>query len=381
MDYQKRLMDLLDQCQHTWVQLQSNKDLASIHSRKELREVIKQLVQLQDDFDDIKTTDGSTQWEEQAQALLQQASERVGPILQGCHGNDPVELSNGKPPASEPATTTTTETAKTNLFSSPFSQSRFNIARPSPSSSTPWSSRLREDEMVREFQTLSTKDQSPAPSSEPTHQSTEAESTASELVSPPIKLTKSNSSLSMYSLPSNVIDAPSPPQSRPMVNHSFTADEFRPEPRSKLTLSLPFKSLNSSFSTPVPGALAQINFYKDDREGGQSFASDAIVDHPLRIGVGYGSYICYNCTVFSNKGTPITIRKRYSDFVNMRQQLIKLYPPMASSIPKLPPKKIVKKFDPAFVEQRRRELEYFFKYIVLHPTLGSTSAVKQWIAP
>lgn len=73
-------MDLLDQCQHTWVQLQSNKDLASIHSRKELREAIKQLVQLQDDFDDVKTTDGLTQWEEQAQALLQQASERVGPI-------------------------------------------------------------------------------------------------------------------------------------------------------------------------------------------------------------------------------------------------------------------------------------------------------------
>ncbi|KAI9314139.1 Phox homologous domain-containing protein [Dichotomocladium elegans] len=87
----------------------------------------------------------------------------------------------------------------------------------------------------------------------------------------------------------------------------------------------------------------------------------------------YGSYICYNCTVMSNKGPPITVRKRYSEFVDLREELVKRYPRLKSSIPKLPPKKVV--------EQRRRDLEYFFKYIVLHPTLGASPIVIDWIAP
>jgi hypothetical protein len=61
--------------------------------------------------------------------------------------------------------------------------------------------------------------------------------------------------------------------------------------------------------------------------------------------------------------------------------LIKNYNYLRKSIPKLPPKKVVGKFTPAFVEQRRRELEYFFKYIVLHPTLGASPIVRRWITP
>ncbi|ORZ06702.1 hypothetical protein BCR42DRAFT_427034 [Absidia repens] len=425
MDYQKQLMDLLDQCQRTWVQLQSNKDSSAANSRKDLRDAIKQLVQLQDDFDEIHTEDGILLWEKQAQALLHRVPRQVGSII-NCNtdnkqvatsqvdnkstpiasidlneevGNNRTGMTTQPPvtthqndrdlssldPASFSSNIPKEQPTGPSVFSSPFSQSRFT-ARPTPSASTPWSSTaLNEEQVVREFQTLSV---------DSSYSSTSPSKDGSVLTTAntigPGKLVKSNSSLSMYSLPSNVIDAPSPHHtsmgfSRPMGQHSFTTEELpdiRNETRSKQSLSLPFKKLNSSYSSPVPGALAQINFYKDDSDGNgiKSFASDAIVDHPLRIGVGYGSYICYSCTVFIHKGTPITTRKRYSDFVNIRQQLMKLYPNMMS-IPKLPPKKIVKKFDPVFIEQRRRDLEYFFKYIVLHPTLGSSTAVKEWIAP
>ncbi|CAO3587665.1 unnamed protein product [Absidia cylindrospora] len=419
MDYQKQLMDLLDQCQRTWVQLQSNKDSSAANSRKDLRDAVKQLVQLQDDFDEVHTEDGiftvgrtgsnftslstRTGNHDDKQAATTQVdnkptpnasidlNERVGSDRTGIasqqsattHQND--RDVSSLDPVSSSSTIPKEQPTGPSVFSSPFSQSRFT-ARPTPSASTPWSSTvLNEEQVVREFQTLSV-DSSHSSTSPPKDGSLLA--TATPLG--PGKLVKSNSSLSMYSLPSNVIDAPSPQHtsmgfSRPMGQHSFTTEELpdiRSETRSKQSLSLPFKKMNSSYSSPVPGALAQINFYKEDSDGNgiKSFASDAIVDHPLRIGVGYGSYICYSCTVFSHKGTPITIRKRYSDFVNIRQQLVKLYPNMIS-IPKLPPKKIVKKFDPVFIEQRRRDLEYFFKYIVLHPTLGSSTAVKEWIAP
>ncbi|KAI9489376.1 Phox homologous domain-containing protein, partial [Zychaea mexicana] len=80
-------------------------------------------------------------------------------------------------------------------------------------------------------------------------------------------------------------------------------------------------------------------------------------------------------------GPSISVRKRYSDFCDLREELVKRYPRLKTSIPKLPPKKVVGKFTPAFVEQRRRDLEYFFKYVVLHPTLGSSATVTHWIAP
>lgn len=65
------------------------------------------------------------------------------------------------------------------------------------------------------------------------------------------------------------------------------------------------KGLKTSQSTPINGAQAQINFFKNDNVETDAkhfiFATDAIVDHPLRIGVGYGSYICYSCTILSDK--------------------------------------------------------------------------------
>lgn len=82
---------------------------------------------------------------------------------------------------------------------------------------------------------------------------------------------------------------------------------LNPEKKSKGLFPL-LKGLRSSQSTPVKrnnSAPAQINFYKDDDKSTDAkhfiFATDAIVDHPLRIGVGYGSYICYSCTILSDK--------------------------------------------------------------------------------
>ncbi|KAI7820032.1 hypothetical protein BC939DRAFT_479181 [Gamsiella multidivaricata] len=47
-------------------------------------------------------------------------------------------------------------------------------------------------------------------------------------------------------------------------------------------------------------------------------------------------------------------------------------------MPKLPPKKVMGKFRPAFVEKRRRELEYFLEWIVAHPVIGDCPVVVQW---
>jgi hypothetical protein len=62
----------------------------------------------------------------------------------------------------------------------------------------------------------------------------------------------------------------------------------------------------ASASTPIPTTRgASINLFNVDNEitarHNDVFASDVEVSHPLRIGVGYGSYVCYSCTIFSSK--------------------------------------------------------------------------------
>ncbi|KAF9983294.1 hypothetical protein BGZ75_005263, partial [Mortierella antarctica] len=51
---------------------------------------------------------------------------------------------------------------------------------------------------------------------------------------------------------------------------------------------------------------------------------------------------------------------------------------MIRGMPKLPPKKVVGKFRPAFVEKRRRELEYFLEWVVAHPVMGDCPVVVHW---
>ncbi|OAQ26496.1 Phox-like protein, partial [Linnemannia elongata AG-77] len=75
----------------------------------------------------------------------------------------------------------------------------------------------------------------------------------------------------------------------------------------------------------------------------------------------------------------IHVRKRYTDFVTLRAQLVETASgSIIRGMPKLPPKKVVGKFRPAFVEKRRRELEYFLEWVVAHPIMGDSPVVVQW---
>ncbi|CAG8468698.1 7201_t:CDS:2 [Scutellospora calospora] len=82
------------------------------------------------------------------------------------------------------------------------------------------------------------------------------------------------------------------------------------------------------------------------------FAQQVNVSNPIRIGAGYGSYIAYTCTI---------------------KMSLKL-------IPCLPPKRIMGKFMPEFIERRRKDLEYFLAYVLLHPILGPTTVVRRWFS-
>lgn len=65
----------------------------------------------------------------------------------------------------------------------------------------------------------------------------------------------------------------------------------------------------------------------------------------------------------------MNIRKRYSEFDDFRSQLIQTFPNFEAAVPPLPPKSVISKFRPRFLEKRRAGLQYFLKYDILTPSL------------
>jgi hypothetical protein len=73
----------------------------------------------------------------------------------------------------------------------------------------------------------------------------------------------------------------------------------------------------------------------------------------------------------------MTVLRRYSDFIWLREQMIKEHP--AHIIPPMPEKQglsQVDKFDPVFLEVRRRGLQRFLQRIASHPVLSFSESLR-----
>ncbi|PYH94777.1 PX domain protein [Aspergillus ellipticus CBS 707.79] len=108
--------------------------------------------------------------------------------------------------------------------------------------------------------------------------------------------------------------------------------------------------------------------------------SVAVDDHVVVRGkTGIGSYVVWNCRIQTLDGGPITVRLRYSEFDDMRHQLIASFPYAKNALPPLPPKSVIYKFRPSFLENRRVGLEYFLNCVLLNPEFSSSPVVKDFL--
>lgn len=57
------------------------------------------------------------------------------------------------------------------------------------------------------------------------------------------------------------------------------------------------------------------------------------------------------------------ISKRYSEFNDLRIRLLQTFPNSEGAMPPLPPKSLISKFRPKFLENRRIGLQYFLKWV------------------
>ncbi|KKK13947.1 PX domain protein [Aspergillus rambellii] len=108
--------------------------------------------------------------------------------------------------------------------------------------------------------------------------------------------------------------------------------------------------------------------------------SVTIDDHVVVQGkTGVGAYVVWNCKIRTLEGGSITVRMRYSEFDDLRQKLVSAFPYAKNALPSLPPKSVLFKFRPSFLESRRAGLEYFLNCVLLNPEFSSSPIVKDFL--
>lgn len=103
--------------------------------------------------------------------------------------------------------------------------------------------------------------------------------------------------------------------------------------------------------------------------------SYTIISDPKTI----GAYVVWHCTVSTLKGGDMEIRKRYSEFDDLRANLVKSFPHAEAMIPKLPRKSVVSRFRPKFLEQRKVGLGEFLACVLLNPEFAASPVLKEFI--
>ncbi|KAF2498687.1 PX-domain-containing protein [Lophium mytilinum] len=94
---------------------------------------------------------------------------------------------------------------------------------------------------------------------------------------------------------------------------------------------------------------------------------------------GVGAYVVWNCTVETLDGGPMKIMKRYSEFDDLRNKLVRTFPHAGAAMPPLPPKKFISRFRPRFLERRKAGLSYFLNCVLLNPEFSASPVLKEFL--
>ncbi|KAI0392351.1 Phox-like protein [Xylariaceae sp. FL0594] len=119
----------------------------------------------------------------------------------------------------------------------------------------------------------------------------------------------------------------------------------------------------------------------DDRGRACWARSVQVTDHVLVNGgrTSIGAFVVWNIRVETLNGSYMNIRKRYSEFDDFRWRLTRTFPAHEAAVPELPPKSVIAKFRPSFLEKRRAGLQYFLNCIILNPEFSGSPVLKEFL--
>lgn len=73
------------------------------------------------------------------------------------------------------------------------------------------------------------------------------------------------------------------------------------------------------------------------------------------------------------------IMKRYSEFDELRRKLERTFPHAGVAMPPLPPKSVISRFRPRFLERRKAGLAYFLNCVLLNPEFSGSPVLKEFL--
>lgn len=103
-----------------------------------------------------------------------------------------------------------------------------------------------------------------------------------------------------------------------------------------------------------------------------------IGEYTIITGMNKIRFVVWTICITTKDHARIIIRKRYNEFVTLRQALVR--DGLHQMIPQLPIKSALLNFDPQFLERRRNGLEFFLSSILLHPQLCQHPLVKLFVS-
>ncbi|KAI0509119.1 PX domain-containing protein [Xylaria bambusicola] len=123
------------------------------------------------------------------------------------------------------------------------------------------------------------------------------------------------------------------------------------------------------------------NSSTDDRGSACWAKSVEVTDYVTVNGsaTNIGAFVVWNIRVETLSGSFMVIRKRYSEFDDLRWRLMRTFPGFEAAVPELPPKSLISKFRPRFLEQRRAGLQYFLTCIMLNPEFSGSPVLKEFL--
>lgn len=167
----------------------------------------------------------------------------------------------------------------------------------------------------------------------------------------------------------------SPPQPSPAVNGNGIISPVYWQHADSSTIS--------QYSLPLARGITLEDHTESPSETSSSlWARSIIIDSYVVVKgnpTGIGAYVVWNCKVETLDGGPIFIRKRYSEFDQLRCDLISAFPKAKRALPTLPPKSFMLRFQPTFLERRRKGLSYFLNCVMLNPEFAGSPIVKDFI--
>lgn len=131
----------------------------------------------------------------------------------------------------------------------------------------------------------------------------------------------------------------------------------------------------------APSIFSRDIWLGDNKGESQAFTQSVEISGWTSVGdKAGGAYIVFDCAIKTKEGTTIHVHKRYSAFAELYAELRATLPRSQQHfVPTLPPKSPLSKFRSAFLERRRRLLQYWLSAVLLHPDIGGYQAVREWV--